>query len=416
MTRSLAVSFLTLTLTLTLAPRAAAQSGTPPPERTGTVTGQIVNGTSGGEVPAGLAVMLHAWDEVGEAVMLDGAADLDGAFRFEDVPMKDGWVFAAMLSYNDVTFFSENGEVASQTKEIALPLTIYETTSDASTVRIAQMHAFLDFAPGELTVGEIYVLSNPGDRAVAGGLALPDNRTATLQFMLPAGVNEVGFQGDNSGQRFVITPEGFADTGAVLPGEGTAQVIVTYSLPYSSGMTFAHTVNYPVEAVNVLMSADSGVTLAGKGLSDPTPRQMQTGETFNVYAAGPLASGESITVTLTGQPIYHAGDEASGAMTQPQPSALAAVAERWGFPIAGGILGVAMIVFGAWWWRRGARIDVASEPEFDPAADWETVLRGIAELDEAHERGEVIEEAYRTRRAELRMKAKAILQAKEAGE
>jgi hypothetical protein len=34
-----------------------------------------------------------------------GQADASGAFRFEDVPMQDGWVFAAMLSHRDVTFF-----------------------------------------------------------------------------------------------------------------------------------------------------------------------------------------------------------------------------------------------------------------------------------------------------------------------
>ncbi|MBI3361494.1 MAG: hypothetical protein HY023_10330 [Chloroflexi bacterium] len=228
--------------------RVIAQTDAPPAGRTGTVTGQIVSGTSGGGVPGGVAVILHAWDQSGETVMLDGAADSSGAFRFDDVPLQDGWTFGAMLTYNDVTFFSDFVEVKPETSELVLPLTIYETTPDASSVRISQMHAFLDFAPGEVAVSEIYILSNGSDRAVVGGTTLADGRTATLEFALPPGANKVSFKGDDSGGRFLITPEGFADTGAVQPGEGATQIIVSYTLPYSSGMTVAHPVNYPAEA------------------------------------------------------------------------------------------------------------------------------------------------------------------------
>jgi len=166
MTRLLVVLAFSFFVSFSFIPRAVAQSETPPPSRTGTVFGQIANGTEGGEIPGDLALMLHAWDEQGETVMLDGKADSSGAFRFENVPMQDGWVFAAMLSYHDVTFFSGTAEVQPEIKELALPLIVYETTSDASAVRISQMHVFLDFVSGKLTVGEIYVLSNAGDRAL----------------------------------------------------------------------------------------------------------------------------------------------------------------------------------------------------------------------------------------------------------
>ena len=396
--------------------RAAAQSETPPPSRTGTVLGQIANGTEGGEIPGDLALMLHAWDEKGETVMpaKRGKADASGAFRFENVTMQDGWVFEAMLSYHDVTFFSETAEVQPETKELALPLIVYETTPDASTVRVSQMHVFLDFVPGKLTVGEIYVLSNTGDRAVAGGLALPDGKTATLQFALPAEANEVRFEGQDTA-RFVITPEGFADTGAVLPGEGTAQVMVTYVLPYTSGMTVAHAINQPVDGANVLMRTDAGVTLAGDRLGEPIPRQMQTGETFNIYTAGPLAPGESLAVTLTGEPTYRMADGMSGAATGASAPALSATVNRWAIPIAGGLLGVALIAVGVWWWRRSPKPE--SEPEERGRVDdWSSILQTIAALDDEHERGEVPEEAYRSRRAELRARARAILQAQEATE
>ncbi len=409
------VSLWLAVLTLfTAVSRVAAQGQTPPPSHTGAVFGQIANGTQGGEIPADLALMLHAWDDKGETVMLDGSADASGAFRFENVPMQDGWVFAAMLSYHDVTFFSESVKVNPETKEFALPLIVYETTPDASGVRVSQMHVFLDFVPGKLTVGEIYVLSNTGDRAVVGGLTLPDGNTATLEFTLPAEANEVRFEGEDK-TRFAITPHGFADTGAVLPGEGTAQVIVTYVLPYTSGMTLAHAVNQPVEAMNVLLRADAGVTLVGDALSEPTPREVQTGETFNNYAAGPLAPGESLAVTLTGEPTYRMADGMRGAATGASAPALSATVNRWAIPMAGGLLGVALIAAGVWWWRRSGKPE-AELQEVVQGGDWSGILQAIAALDDAHERGKVADDQYHLRRTELRARARSILQAQEASE
>ena len=400
-----------LLILLTFVGRISAQSETPSEaDRTGTVTGQVTNGTEGGEAPGDLAVMLHAWDEAGETVMLDGAADSSGAFRFEAVPMKDGWVFAAMLSYKDVTFYSDGIEVQSGRNEVTLPLTLYETAADATPVYISQLHTLLDFTPGEVVINEIYILSNPTDRAIVGGLTLADGKAATLQFALPAAANKLKFEGENSGTRFVITPGGFADTGVVLPGEDTAQVMLTYTLPYSSGIAISHTINYPVEATSVMLRADSGATLSGKGLGKATRQEVAPGAVFDIYPGNPLAPGDSLTVTLTGEPTYSAANGMSGAMAESVEPVANTIADRWGIPAAGALLGLAMIGFGIWWWRRSA--DRAEAEDESPAEWWET-LRAIAVLDEAHEQGQVSDGEYRTRRAELQTQARALLQAME---
>ena len=388
--------------------RISAQSETPSEaDRTGTVIGQVTNGTEGGEVPGDLAVMLHAWDEAGETVMLDGVADSSGAFRFETVPMKDGWVFAAMLSYLDVTFYSEGVEVQSGMNEVTLPLTVYETVADATPVYISQLHALLDFTPGEVVVNEIYILSNPTDRAIVGGLTLADGKAATLQFVLPAGANKLKFEGENSGTRFVITPDGFADTGVVLPGEDTAQVMLTYTLPYSSGVAISHAINYPVEATNVMLRADSGVALSGKGLGEATRQEVAPGAVFDIYTGNPLAPGDSLTVTLTGEPTYSAANAMSGTMAESVEPAANTIADRWGISAAGALLGLTMIGFGIWWWRRSVERD---EVEDESPAEWWETLRAIAALDEAHDQGKVSDGEYRTRRAELQAQARVLLQ------
>lgn len=409
------IKFLTaLTLSLSLSfsfiARAAAQTE-PPPERIGTVIGQIANGTAGGEVPGDVAVVLHAWDDNGETVMLAkrGVADSSGAFRFDDVPMQDGWVFAAMVSVNDVTFFSEPGKVTPETTEIALPLQIYETAADATPVFISQLHTLLEFAQGEVLVTEVYVLSNPTDRAIVGGVKLAKSQIATLQFALPSNANKVSFD-DSSGASFVITPDGFADTDAVLPGENTTKAIVSYSLPYASGASFTHGLNYPVEAVNILLRSDTGVALTGFGESKPL--DAGTGEAFDLYTAGPLAAGEPLAITLKGEPAYYVSSGKSGTMGESSTLVPNTPANRWGIPAAAAIVGAAMIGFGVWWWRRGGESEEESDAG-EPETEWANVLRAIAELDDAYEREEMAEEDHRIRRAELRARAKAMLQAKE---
>jgi hypothetical protein len=416
MTKFLTTLTLVASLFVSIASSASAQTTTPPAgDRTGTVFGQIANGTKGGKVPGDLVMMLHAWDENGETVMLDGKADASGAFRFETAPMKDGWMFAAMLSYNDVTFFSDGVEVQPGAKEIPLALAIYETSSDASLVWVSQYHTLLDFAPGEVIVNEIYILSNPTDRVIVGGLRLAGGSTATLQFALPAGANKVRFEGDDPGTRFILTPDGFADTAAVLPGEEMAQVMLTYTLPYSSGMTISHAINYPVEATNVMLRADSGVTLTGKGLGEATRKEVAPGAVFDIHTGNPLAPGDSLTVTLTGEPTYSAANGMSGAMAESVEPVATTIANRWGIPAAGALLGLAMIGFGIWWWRRPSeRMDEVAEHAAWPITA-QSVLDAIATLDEAYERGEVSDEDdYRSRRAELRAQARAILQARQS--
>lgn len=107
--RLLALSLTVLAL-LAEATFASAQTTTPAPPgppRTGSVAGQIVNGTAGGSVPADLKVMLHAWDATGETFMQEAAVDPAGAYRFEAVPMQTGWTFGVMLTRDDATYFSE---------------------------------------------------------------------------------------------------------------------------------------------------------------------------------------------------------------------------------------------------------------------------------------------------------------------
>jgi len=133
------------------------------------VTGRIVNGTVGREVPPGLEVMLHSWSEAsGEGPMEHGASGPGGAFAFEGLQIVPGATYAAMALYEGATYFSEPAVASGLEPLPAFEIVIYETTQDLKAVSVDSLHVIFEAAQGGLGVAEIYVLSNRGDHTVSG--------------------------------------------------------------------------------------------------------------------------------------------------------------------------------------------------------------------------------------------------------
>ena len=430
MRRLIAPLFAFLLTALSLASVANAQQGGPtaeptlaPGERKGVVTGQLRNGTAGGRIRGNLAVTLHAWDDTHETVMLNGTMDAQGAFRFENVSMKDGWTFAAMTSYNNVTFFSDPVPLQSGLKELAVPLTVYETTTDTAKVSVSQLHAFLEFAAGEVQVNEVYVLSNLSDRAITGAITLPDGSPAGLEFALPAGASAVSFKDNDSADRFVVTANGFADTAPLVPGQSIQQVLVSYSLPYQTGMTIAHGLPYAVEGLSVLHRRNAGVTVSGPTLGAATESDLGQGQTYTIHPGSAQGAGSILQLTVSGQANELSPSErgVAGETQAPSQNGWVGLAERYALPASASLFGLALIGTGAWWLRRNRRSEFDARADSDAelasesaSGDWDSLLRRIAELDDAHERGEVAEAEYVARRAALKAQARAILQTEQA--
>ena len=384
---------------------------TPTPDRpasrwSGTVSGRIVTNTPGATVPGNVSMMLHAWDEnLTQKLMRHAQAGPDGSFRFEEVPFEPGVNYAVMAIYRGVTYFSDPAEVGDQQDRLELEVPVYETTTDASPVRIDRLHIAFAFAPGGLSVTELYSLSNPGDRTMTGTVTLESGQAATLAFPLPENAANVGF-GQNAGGRFVQFAGGFADTAPLLPGTGSGQVVVSYVLPYSAGMAFSYQAPYPIDGVNFLLPADSDLALSGEGLVSAGTRELGQGATFAVMIHDGLDVAETLEVVLSGAPPA----ASVGQVTSPAAGAVA-TSPKAGIVIGGSVLGLVLIGIGLWWLRQPAveKSAPASAVGFDDA------VREIARLDEAHDQGQISDEDYHTRRATLRGQARLLFPQDENG-
>lgn len=361
---------------------------------TGVVTGHVVNGTEGGEVPASGEPMLHMWDSAGqEQGMEHGSLLPDGSFRFEGVPFVAGWRYAAMLTYEGVTYLSEPGEVEAGQRELLLPVTVYETTTATSGVHVAQKHVYFDAAAeGQVMVGEIYILSNRGDRTVVAAADSP-TELAPLAFALPEGAEDISVENNRDG-RFKPTERGFADTAPLRPGERTAEVVVRYTLPYEGALTYSLGTPWPVDHANLLVPSSSGITLAGEGLPAAEIMQMGSNVEVAVFDAGALKAGDRLTVRLSG------AISAPPAATQEDADRAATPAGRSSNAVApvAILLGVFSLALAGWFSRRTA-VDEAVEPAQPEPLD--ALVTEIALLDEAHEAGQIDEQDHARRRSLL---------------
>ena len=373
-------------------------------EVTGTVTGQIINQTDAEIMPEVVELMLHAWDrDFNEKFILNGLSEADGTFQFEDVTMNAEWLYAVMLTYQDVLYYSQPQPLSENLTSLTIDVPIYETTTDTSQVQIERQHIFFDSAPGGLTVGEVYILSNAGNQTVAGSGG-DDGALSPLQFSLPEDAASVSFEGDENG-RFTLTPGGFADNAPLRPGEGGSQVVVRYVLPYTDGMTYTFKSQWPVNKINFLVPESLGLSLSADSLTDEGLQDMGNGEQIGIFSYGSLNPGENLAVTLSGElivPPTTIESEPQAADSETESAAQSTSQSTIAIGVV--VLGLAFIGVGYWWYRQPNDETEIIETPVDELSFKELVTE-IALLDEAHDRGEIEHDIYELKRSALHHQA-----------
>jgi len=322
--------------------------------------------------------------------------DVDGAFRFSDVPFSPDYNYGVAVTYQDVTYFSEPVKVEPEQTELEVKTSIYEVTTDASAVEISRAHIVLDLSPGGLQVSQIYVVSNKGDRTVWNALTLEDGATATLRFRLPPDASNLALSDPQ--ERWIVTPDGFADVSPLLPGENATMMAASYLLPFKDGMSFVYEADYPTEAISFIIPDGGPLTVTGDGLSDLGVRETRDGAALRLLGHEGAAAGEQVVVQLSGtlpapQPaapdnIESPATDSWQAAAPPKPALFAAAA-----------LGLALIIAGVWWWHFSTE-ETEEDVEPDPS-ELEGIIEQIARLDDDYERGELSEDDYANRREAL---------------
>jgi len=360
----------------------------------GRVEGQVIS-VSGGEIPANITVTLYGFDQMQQTFSQETLVEPDGIFSFEDVAMPEGRAFLASMEYEGVVYSSDIAVVDPETTSMVLMLPYYETTTDASILSVDRLHLLMEYIdPDTLRFVEMYVISNPGDRIVVA----PGEGEPVVAFTLPEGATNLQFQDGVVGERYVEMPDGFGDVAVVRPGAGQHQVIYSYDLPYKSKLEFNQPIDLPVNAVVILLPED-GLRIKGEQLSDMGTRDVQ-GLAYRMYSSDPIEAGDNLVMDISGRPNSGGPTLALGSNTNLVIGLLA--------------FGISLILVGGWLYLRTRNRQIDEDESMldqestldEDGENVDMLLDAILALDDQYKAGELPEEAYTKRRAELKARIK----------
>jgi mono/diheme cytochrome c family protein len=394
------------------APDATAQAPvtSAPTEVVGSISGKVTNG-SAGTIPAETKIVLHVFEHdtatqnFSEVSTQETVIAADGTYKFDKITMTASRAFFVSMDYSNTKYesdpvFPKEGETS-----LDLPLTIYETTTDASGLQVDQAHILLDYSkPDVVQVVEFLIFNNPGTKSVVAAA----KGGPVVSITLPKGYTNLQFDQGAIGERYVKTDEGFADTTSVSPGKNKYQLVFAVDIPLPKAGLFGgrklevvQPFPFKISAFSVL--APEGVTVEGEGLTAGGLQDMGTSAKYQVFNGGSIEPGKIMKFTSSGGIQSAATPAATG--SNPTQSIIIGV----------GVFGLVLILAGGWMYLRDRKRAQNDDDEEDDDIDdgdgdeltsSEEIMDAIMALDDQFKSGNIQEAAYKERRAELKARLK----------
>ncbi|MFN8527749.1 MAG: c-type cytochrome [Anaerolineae bacterium] len=368
-----------------------------PAATTGTITGRITNGTAGASVPADTPITLFIFPANDQPQQVTTTPNADGTFQFDEVSLQSDAQYITTTNYRDRIFTSDLLMPDAGATTLDLPLTIYELTEDTSVIEIGGLVTQVNVIGDNLEVAQVFSFRNTSDRAFTTGQTTTNGQPISVVVSLPPGSVVTGLGGGQD--RYVVLPNDYlvVDTSPVLPGENHL-VQVVYLIPYNGSAIVEQPMQYPVNGQVRLLIRPTDTAVQSAQL--PALSVETIGQTdYQSYGGDlSLAAGDVIRYDVSGSALD--SSQRSGGLIASS-----------NLPVIILIVIVVEIVLigGLYLWYRQRRGAKTRSSEFSAkgtsGADRTLIdglIRQIAELDAAYQKGEIAEEAYQSQRAALK--------------
>lgn len=385
---------------------AAALAQAPPAlaADSGGIEGRVINGTTG-EPQRGVAVTLTSGggERTSEETVTTGT---DGRYRFDDLPTGENRFYVLDARYKDGLFAGRPLTLPADTEEppvVETTLRVFEPTTDPNAILIRRDHLYLVHQQDRLSVVESIKVVNPTNNAYIGrGSALApsdaakDGPTPSLGFALPDGVIWESFRWREADldvpEAVEIQGVGFGITSAVPPGE--LDFTFTYQVAGEGG-TFDISRRALYEVTELSVFAAPPLEVESNRLEPRDELELEDTTYRRFTATRSLDSADPIQILVVaqaGSPLPLLAGAAAGL-------ALLALIATLAFKRAGRRHRKTRDTTAA---RREARVPAGTAAP--PTAERERLITEIAELDLRHRSGDVADEDYSRRRAELKQR------------
>jgi len=265
-------------------------------EGNGVISGRVQNGTVGGGPVGSLTVTLRHFAGMQLAEERQTQTGPDGSFRFDVLPTSPQDAYLVVVRYAGVDYVSGMVQLHQQPEQ-TVDLTVYETTTDPSTVRIASRSLVIAGASPELRavdIMDILIVENSGDRTYLG-----DRSGVVLSIPLPRGAQEIRPQpGFDYGQPR-LEDGVLLTTGPLPPGSQT--VVLSYTVPYEgTRATLSIGTAMPTNTLRALVR-DGTYRLSSRSLIDTGTVEV-SGVTYRVLVVDAPVVGDMHVVQVSGLP------------------------------------------------------------------------------------------------------------------
>lgn len=258
----------------------------------GTITGRVLDKTNDRAV-AGAKLKLTSFMGDKETGSTDSETGKDGSFKFSTLPWDRSYMVTvehdgAEYSTDKLVFYPDE-----DTKTLDLP--VYEPTDSSAGISITEAQMIVQVVEDGLSIADLSIFENKGDKMYVGGAELADGKKETLKFNIPNDATNINFIHGLTPEGAVRTANGLSDTASVTPGE--KRVVFAYTVPQGSGGgTIEKTIEYPTGSFLLLVSkSKEQVTVDGLTGGDVVPTEMGD---FVRWSGENLEPGHRITVKL----------------------------------------------------------------------------------------------------------------------
>jgi hypothetical protein len=228
---------------------------------------------------------------------------------------------------------------------------------------------------------EFFAISNPGDKTV---VFTTDGQTLPFAPM-PEGVEPLGFDLQQGEAQFIFTADGFA----IPPSDKQYAAVTGFDVLYDKSAEISVPFGIAVPSVNLI--APAGVKIVSDQLTGQPP---DSGSQNLVFSGGPFVRGDTLNFEVSGKPKVESAPATSAD-------------DNTGLLIGIGALGLALIAVGVFLFLRDRRKSQDDEIPPEPAGESaEEIMDAIIALDDQYRAGNISEDAYQKRRADLKAQLK----------
>jgi len=355
----------------------------------GTITGALQNGTVGGVTPANTDVTLFVFLPDADPLQLTVTANENGSFRFDGVTLQADGQYVSTVLYRDRVFTSTLTAPPVGAAALDLPITVYELTEDPSVIEIAGVVTQVSAIGSSLEIVQVFSFRNTSDRAFSTSQIAENGRPISVVISLPPGAVITGFS--DSEARYVVLPEQFllVDTAPVMPGEEHI-VQVIYIVQYAQDAIIEQPMQYALNGPARLLIRPTNLRVASAQLAPLGIETLGTTE-FAAYGAElALEVGGVLRYDVSGSTLDVSQRAENLVSSSNLPTIIAAV-----------IIGEIALIGGLYFWYR-QRASSRKRQQPDTRAMQDALVRQIAALDAAHDKGEIADDYHQRQRAALK--------------